>query len=90
MSAVEHGELTDLERQVARLVAWGGSSHDVAEALEIDAKAVERHLAHVYRKLAIRSGAELPCLEEPSPDTVGEASRGAALDRKRIVERSEQ
>jgi DNA-binding CsgD family transcriptional regulator len=49
------GELTDLERQVARLVAWGGSNRDVADALGIDADAVERHLAHVYRKLVIRS-----------------------------------
>lgn len=60
MSAGEHGELTDLERQVARLVAWGGSNRDVAEALGIDAKAVERHLARVYRKLGIRSGGDLP------------------------------
>lgn len=55
MSPVEYAELTDLERQVARLVAWGGSNRDVAEALGIDAKAVERHLAEIYRKLGIRS-----------------------------------
>jgi DNA-binding NarL/FixJ family response regulator len=54
MSPAEHAELTDLERQVARLVAWGGSNRDVAEALGIDAKAVERHLADIYRKLGIR------------------------------------
>ena len=55
MSPAEHAELTNLERQVARLVAWGGSNRDVAEALGIDAKAVERHLADIYRKLGIRS-----------------------------------
>jgi DNA-binding CsgD family transcriptional regulator len=60
MSAVAHGELTDLERQVALLVAWGGSNRDVAEALGIDAKAVERHLARIYRKLGIRSDPDLP------------------------------
>jgi DNA-binding NarL/FixJ family response regulator len=60
MSAVEHDELTDLERRVARLVAWGGSDRDVAEALGLDAKAVERHLARVYRKLGIRSDTALP------------------------------
>jgi DNA-binding NarL/FixJ family response regulator len=70
MSAVEHGELTDLERQVALLVAWGGSNRDVAEALGIDAKAVERHLARVYRKLGLRSGAALP---RPSTDAPAEA-----------------
>jgi DNA-binding NarL/FixJ family response regulator len=60
MSPVEHAELSDLERQVARLVAWGGSNRDVAEALGIEATAVDRHLARVYRKLGIRSEAELP------------------------------
>jgi DNA-binding CsgD family transcriptional regulator len=57
MSAVQHADLTDLERQVARLVAWGGSNRDVAEALGIDATAVERHLERVYRKLGTRSRA---------------------------------
>jgi DNA-binding CsgD family transcriptional regulator len=110
MSPVEHAELTDLERQVARLVAWGGSNSDVAEALGIDTKTVERHLERVYRKLGIRSGAELPRLsteapveavqpngqscfvviEGPSPDAIGEASRRAALEYERIVERREQ
>jgi DNA-binding NarL/FixJ family response regulator len=60
MSAVEHAELTDLELRIARLVAWGGSNRDVAEALGIDAEAVERNLACVYRKLGIRSGADSP------------------------------
>jgi DNA-binding NarL/FixJ family response regulator len=72
MSAVEHGELTDVERQVALLVAWGGSNRDVAEALGIDAKAVERHLARVYRKLGIRSGADMPRL---STELQAEASQ---------------
>jgi DNA-binding CsgD family transcriptional regulator len=70
MSAVAHGELTDLERQVALLVAWGGSNRDVAEALGIDAKAVEGHLARVYRKLGIRSDADLP---RPSTEAPAEA-----------------
>jgi DNA-binding NarL/FixJ family response regulator len=52
MNAVERSELTEIERQVARLVAWGGSNRDVADALGIDPDAVERHLDRVYRKLA--------------------------------------
>jgi DNA-binding NarL/FixJ family response regulator len=83
MSTVEQSELTDLERRVARLVAWGGSNRDVAEALGLDAKAVEHHLERIYRKLGIRS-------EGPPPGVVGEASRRAALDYERIVERREQ
>jgi DNA-binding CsgD family transcriptional regulator len=59
MSAAAQRALTDLERQVALLVGWGGSNRDVAEALGIDANAVERHLARVYRKLGIRARAEL-------------------------------
>jgi DNA-binding NarL/FixJ family response regulator len=59
MSAVEHYELTTVELQVARLVAWGGSNRDVAEALGIEARAVERHLVGIYRKLGIRSDADL-------------------------------
>lgn len=59
MSAVEHEELSALERQVARLVAWGGSNRDVADALGIDANAVERHLGRIYRTLGIRWRAEL-------------------------------
>lgn len=53
MSAVEPGGLTDFDRQVARLVAWGGSNQDVAEALGIDPKAVERHLERIYRTLRL-------------------------------------
>jgi len=56
MSFARHRELTDLEQRVARLVAWGGSNRDVAEALGIDAKEVERTLRQVYRKLEIRGG----------------------------------
>jgi DNA-binding CsgD family transcriptional regulator len=60
MSAAAQRALTDLERQVALMVGWGGSNRDVAEALGIDAKAVERHLARVYHKLGIHTRAELP------------------------------
>jgi DNA-binding NarL/FixJ family response regulator len=59
MSAAAQRGLTDLERQVALMVGWGGSNRDVAEALGIEAKAVERHLARVYHKLGIRVRAEL-------------------------------
>jgi DNA-binding NarL/FixJ family response regulator len=84
MGTVDQSELTDVEQQVARLVAWGGSNRDVAEALGIEAKAVEQHLARIYRRFGIRSG------EGSSPDAFGEASRRAALEYERIVERREQ
>ena len=51
--------LTPAERRVAELVASGMTNRDVAAALFISAKTVEATLARVYRKLDIRSRAEL-------------------------------
>ena len=44
---------------MAELVASGMTNRDVAAALFISAKTVEATLARVYRKLDIRSRAEL-------------------------------
>ncbi|MEV7965440.1 AAA family ATPase [Sphaerisporangium sp. NPDC088356] len=52
-------ELTPSERRVAELAATGMTNRDVAAALFISAKTVEANLARVYRKLSIRSRAEL-------------------------------
>lgn len=52
-------ELTETERRVAELAASGLTNKDVAAALFISPKTVEANLAKVYRKLGIRSRAEL-------------------------------
>jgi DNA-binding CsgD family transcriptional regulator len=52
-------ELTPTERQVAELAAAGHTNRAVAQALFISPKTVEANLARVYRKLGIRSRAEL-------------------------------
>jgi DNA-binding CsgD family transcriptional regulator len=52
-------ELTATERQVARLAAGGMTNREVAKAAFMSPKTVEANLARVYRKLAIRSRAEL-------------------------------
>ncbi|PRC44050.1 LuxR family transcriptional regulator, partial [Mycobacterium sp. ITM-2017-0098] len=52
-------ELTDSERRVAELVASGMSNRDVADALFVSVKTVETNLTRVYRKLGIRSRAQL-------------------------------
>lgn len=52
-------QLTDSERRVAELVASGMSNRDVAEALFVSVKTVETNLTRVYRKLGIRSRAQL-------------------------------
>jgi DNA-binding CsgD family transcriptional regulator len=51
--------LTPAEQQVAELAASGLTNRDVAAKLFISSKTVEATLARVYRKLGIRSRAEL-------------------------------
>jgi DNA-binding CsgD family transcriptional regulator len=45
--------LTTREAQVLRLVALGASNGEVALALHISPRTVEKHLEHVYRKLGV-------------------------------------
>jgi DNA-binding CsgD family transcriptional regulator len=52
-------ELTETERRIAELAAAGMTNRQVAEAAFISPKTVEANLARVYRKLGIRSRAEL-------------------------------
>ena len=52
-------ELTPSEQRVAALAATGMTNKDVATALFISPKTVESNLGRVYRKLGIRSRAEL-------------------------------
>jgi DNA-binding CsgD family transcriptional regulator len=51
--------LTETERRVAELAAAGMTNREVADILFVSAKTVEATLARVYRKLGIRSRAEL-------------------------------
>jgi DNA-binding CsgD family transcriptional regulator len=51
--------LTAAERRVAELAASGMTNRDVAAALFISQKTVEANLSRIYRKLDIRSRAEL-------------------------------
>lgn len=53
------GDLTDSERRVAGLVATGLTNREVAAQLFMSPKTVEATLARAYRKLGIRSRAEL-------------------------------
>ena len=52
-------ELTETERLVAQLAASGLSNKEVADRTFLAVKTVEANLARVYRKLGIRSRAEL-------------------------------
>ena len=52
-------ELTATELRVAELAATGMTNREVAQVTYMSAKTVEAHLASVYRKLGIRSRAQL-------------------------------
>ena len=52
-------ELTPTERRVAELAATGSTNRQIADAIFVSPKTVEANLARVYRKLGIRSRAEL-------------------------------
>jgi DNA-binding CsgD family transcriptional regulator len=56
---VADGELTPTEERVARLAAQGLANREIAVTAYISPKTVEANLARAYRKLGIRSRAQL-------------------------------
>jgi DNA-binding CsgD family transcriptional regulator len=52
-------ELTAAERRVADLIAAGATNRDAAAALFVSVRTVETHVASIYRKLGVRTRAEL-------------------------------
>ena len=57
--------LTPSELRVARMAAGGRTNREIAQSLFVTPKAVEYHLANVYRKLGIRGRADLSGALEP-------------------------
>jgi DNA-binding CsgD family transcriptional regulator len=68
--APSRGVLTPSERRVAELVASGKTNRDVAAALFISPTTVEANLGRIYRKLGIKSRAELARLIGDSGSTI--------------------
>jgi DNA-binding CsgD family transcriptional regulator len=60
------GALTAAEWRVCRQVAEGHTNRDVAQALFVTEKTVERHLSSAYHKLGIRSRYQLPAAIAPT------------------------
>jgi DNA-binding CsgD family transcriptional regulator len=58
------GELTPIERRVARLAAAGRTNKEIADALFVSPRTVAGHLSHVYGKLGVRSRTELGLFDE--------------------------
>jgi len=52
-------ELTVTERRVADLIAAGATNRDAAAALFVSVRTIETHVASIYRKLGVRTRAEL-------------------------------
>ncbi|RJQ81780.1 helix-turn-helix transcriptional regulator [Pseudonocardiaceae bacterium YIM PH 21723] len=61
--------LTDTERRLAELVAGGMSNSEAAAALSVSVKTIEAMLTRIYRKLGLRSRAQLAASlrEWPTP-----------------------
>jgi DNA-binding NarL/FixJ family response regulator len=52
-------QLTEREQEIVRLVAAGASNPEIAQALFLSRKTVERHVSNVLRKAGARNRAEL-------------------------------
>ncbi len=53
------GELTETERQVARLAAAGRSNKEIAQTLFVTVHTVEAHLSNTYAKLGVKTRTQL-------------------------------
>jgi DNA-binding CsgD family transcriptional regulator len=58
VSRSEH-ELTSTERRVADLIAAGATNREAAAELFVSVRTIETHVAAIYRKLGVRTRAEL-------------------------------
>jgi DNA-binding NarL/FixJ family response regulator len=61
-------ELTTRETEIAQRAATGATDRDIAATLYISTRTVDYHLRNIFRKLGIRSRAELaPLLQRGDP-----------------------
>ena len=61
--------LSETERRIAALVAAGRTNEQIAQQLLLSAKTLEWSLAKIFRKLVVRSRAELAATVAPASGT---------------------
>lgn len=59
--------LTDREQQIAEMVGTGSSNPEIADALFVSRKTVERHVSNILAKLGARNRAELAGIIRAEP-----------------------
>ena len=52
-------DLTEREREVAGLIAQGKSNDEIASALVLSKRTVEKHVAHIFAKVGLTSRPQL-------------------------------
>ncbi len=57
-----HAALSARQREVAKLIAAGASTRDIAEKLSLSPRTVETHVATIFEKLGVRTRAQLIAL----------------------------
>jgi DNA-binding CsgD family transcriptional regulator len=63
------GGLTDRQMEVLRLIAAGRTSRELADALVLSERTIERHIADIYRKIGARNRAEATTWLFSQPDS---------------------
>jgi DNA-binding CsgD family transcriptional regulator len=81
LGATAPSELTPTEQRIAHLVGEGKTNREVADALFVSVKTVEANLTRIFRKLGIRSRAELIRAMVATPDPGG-GLRSARAERR--------
>ena len=64
--------LTPTEKRIAELIAAGHTYREAADALFISPKTVQWNLSKIYRKLGVRSRAELAARLSPERSALGD------------------